>query len=372
MSEETEKHKVLFVDDEPHVVDGLKRALRREPYEIFCAHSGFEALELIEREPIDVVVSDEMMPGMSGSELLSKVYQNHPDIIRMILTGHASLDLAIKAINEGQIYRFFTKPCNEIDLAVTIRHALRQKDLVEENKKRTEELAEANEELESFNYTVSHDLRSPLQGIDGFTHALIEDYAAVLDDQGREYLNFIQLASKRMMQLIEDLMTLSRSGREELTLQKINLCEIFRDVSQSLQAMQPERKVTFIAPESVEVVGDARLMRVVFENLLSNAWKFTEKHKTATIEFGSAGDTTTVYYIRDDGAGFDMTYADKLFGAFQRLHSLNQFEGTGIGLATVQRILRRHRGEIWAEGAVEKGATFYFTLNILEKEAYHE
>lgn len=372
-------HRVLFVDDEPHIVDGLKRALRKEPYQIITANSGHEALTIIQQEPVDVVVSDEMMPGMSGSELLAFVCRDYPETIRMILTGHASLDMAIKAINEGEIYRFFTKPCSELDLAVTIRHALRQKDLVEENRKRSEELAVANKELESFNYTVSHDLRSPLQSIDGFSHALIEDYYQSLDEQGREYLHFIQAASKRMMQLIEDLMNLSRCSRDVIKYDTINLSSIFKEVSQSFQAGNPERAVALISPEKVISYGDERLLRVVFENMVGNSWKFTEKHATATIEFGviegeSADGAVDgpVYFIRDDGAGFDMAYADKLFGAFQRLHSLNEFEGTGIGLATVQRIIQRHGGVIWAEGVIEKGATFYFTLNAVKEEVNHE
>ena len=361
--------KVLFVDDEPKVIAGLKRAMRKEPYEIITANSACEALDIMDSTAIDVVISDEMMPGMSGSEFITKICQDYPDTIRMILTGHASLDMAIKAINEGEIYRFFTKPCNEVDLAVTIRHALEQKRLKIENIRRTEELAETNKELESFNYTVSHDLRSPLQSIEGFTQALKEDYGDKLDEQGNQYITFVQTASKRMTQLIEDLMSLSRAGRCELHKEKVNLSAISYQIIERLHTFQPKRKYELIMREDIFAEGDERLLQIVMENLLNNAWKFTEKRKKAIIEFGVTTDNLpsdinghTVYFVKDNGAGFDMKYVHKLFNAFQRLHSLSEFEGNGIGLATVQRIIQRHGGKVWAEGGVDKGATFYFAL----------
>jgi len=361
-------HKVLFVDDEPHLLAALRRALHKEPYEIVCVTSPAEALRVLAETAVDVVVSDEQMPGMSGSELLAEVRRRYPDTVRMMLSGKATLEGAIRAINDGEIYRFFVKPCNEIDLATTIRHALEQKDLIEENRRRAEELAEANKELESFNYTVSHDLRSPLQCIEGFAHALLEDYADQLDEQGRQYLLHLRAAVQRMSQLVNDLLQFSRSHRVELRYARVDLSGMARHIASDLCFAHPERKVQFVIAEGMTAWGDEGLLRVVLENLIGNAWKFTSRHDTATIEvgmqedYGPQAEGQVVYFVRDDGAGFDPSYAGKLFVPFQRLHSLNEFEGSGIGLATVQRIIARHGGKVWAEGKVEQGATFYFSL----------
>ncbi|MDZ7337820.1 MAG: response regulator [candidate division KSB1 bacterium] len=362
-------HKVLFVDDEPHVLAALRRALHREPYQVLCASSGTEALRLMAETPVDAVISDEQMPGMSGSELLAEVRRRYPETVRMMLTGNATLSTAIRAINDGEVYRFFTKPCNELDLATTIRHALEQKDLVEENRRRTVELAEANKELESFNYTVSHDLRSPLQCIEGFAQALEEDYGERLDEQGRQYLFHLRTAARRMTQLVNDLLALSRTYRCELQIARVDLSAMAKEIATGLRFAHPERNVRFVIAEAMYAWGDARFLRVVLENLIGNAWKFTSRHAEATIEVGmkredlpEKAEGQPVYFVRDDGAGFDPAYADRLFTPFQRLHSLSEFEGNGIGLATVQRIVTRHGGKVWAEGQVERGATIYFTL----------
>lgn len=228
---------------------------------------------------------------------------------------------------------------------------------------RTLKLESLNRELEAFCYSVSHDLRAPLRSIDGFSQILLEDYAAGLDTRGRQHLGRIRAASQRMGQLIDDLLNLSRVSRGELRMQRVDLSALAQKVIDLLRESAPERDVEFVIEEGVIADGDPRLLRVVLENLFGNAWKFTSKHPRARIEFGrTERQGRLVYFVRDDGAGFDMAYLDKLFGAFQRLHSPSEFEGTGIGLATVQRIIHRHGGRIWAEGAVEQGATFYFTL----------
>ncbi|HEY9749195.1 MAG TPA: PAS domain-containing protein [Allocoleopsis sp.] len=229
---------------------------------------------------------------------------------------------------------------------------------------RTTQLAVINQELEAFAYSVSHDLRAPLRSIDGFSQTLSERYAEQLDAKGQHYLQRVRAATQRMGQLIDDLLNLSRVTRSEMSWQQVDLSAIAQAIAQELQQSQPERQVEFaIAPELL-AYGDAHLLRIVLDNLLRNAWKFTSKHTQARIEFGALPpqDATPVYFIRDDGAGFDMEYAHKLFGAFQRLHAMTDFPGTGVGLATVQRILHRHGGKVWAEGAVEQGACFYFTL----------
>jgi light-regulated signal transduction histidine kinase (bacteriophytochrome) len=227
----------------------------------------------------------------------------------------------------------------------------------------TTQLEVLNKELETFSYSVSHDLRAPLRAMDGFSQALLEDYGGKLDDQGRDYLGRVRAASQRMAQLIDDLLNLSRVSRTEMRRGEVDLSTLAREIVEELRKTEPSRQVEAAVAPGLTASGDARLLRVVLANLLGNAWKFTRKKPQARIEFGLADkDGGQAYFVRDEGAGFDMAYVGKLFGAFQRLHSAGEFEGTGIGLATVQRIIRRHGGKVWAEGAVGKGATFYFTL----------
>jgi light-regulated signal transduction histidine kinase (bacteriophytochrome) len=221
-----------------------------------------------------------------------------------------------------------------------------------------------NRELEAFSYSVSHDLRVPLRAIQGFSEGLLDcDPATVQGDRGRELLTRIQQACQRMQQLIEDLLTLSRIARGDVRKESVNLSVLVETVAQELQRQHPERSIRLQIAQGVFAECDARLVRIALENLLGNAWKFTSKHPEASIEFGreSRGGRNS-YFIRDNGAGFDMAFADKLFGAFQRLHNASEFPGTGIGLATVQRIIHRHGGRIWAESAPGAGATFHFSI----------
>lgn len=226
------------------------------------------------------------------------------------------------------------------------------------------ELQALNKELEAFSYSVSHDLRAPLRSIDGFSQALIEDYEQQLDETAQNYLRRIRLATQRMGQLIDDLLNLSRLMRSEMQLETVNLSVMARGICTELQESQPARPVEFVIQPGLIAQGDSRLLQMMLTNLLDNAWKFTSKHTQTKIEFGSITQASgiPIYFIRDDGAGFDMAYAHKLFGPFQRLHRIDEFPGTGIGLAIVQRIVHRHGGRVWAEGVVEQGATFYFTL----------
>ena len=225
-------------------------------------------------------------------------------------------------------------------------------------------LETSNMELEAFSYSVSHDLRAPLRGIDGFSLVLLEDYAEKLDNEGRDALERIRAASQRMGLLIDDLLKLSRVSRAELKRERVNLSKIAGRIAEDLRKTGPGRCVEFVIADGITHEGDERLLSVVLQNLLGNAWKFTEKHENARIEFGMADcHGAAAYFVRDDGAGFDPSYSDKLFMPFQRLHAMYEFSGTGIGLATVQRIISRHGGRVWAEGEVGKGACFYFTLD---------
>jgi signal transduction histidine kinase len=225
------------------------------------------------------------------------------------------------------------------------------------------DLQAVNKELEAFSYSASHDLRAPLRAIDGFSQALLEDYTGKLDAEGQGYLQRVRAASQRMAQLIDDLLNLSRITRAEMSRDDVNLTAMAQEVAEELRKAEPGREADVIIAPGLRASGDTRLLRVVLANLLGNAWKFTRNKPRARIEFGRARrGNETAYFVGDDGVGFDMEYVDKLFGAFQRLHSAGEFEGTGIGLATVQRIIHRHGGRVWAEGAVEQGATFYFIL----------
>jgi len=229
---------------------------------------------------------------------------------------------------------------------------------------RTHQLETANKELEAFSYSVSHDLRAPLRGIDGWSLALQEDYEHLLDDQAKIYLNRVRNETQRMGQLIDDILKLSRVTRSELRLGNVDLTALANTISQRLKDANPNRKLDFVIQSGLSITGDSQLLEIALTNLLDNACKFTKRQTVAKIEFGTALiDDTLTYFIRDNGVGFDMTYATKLFGAFQRMHKQSDFPGTGIGLATVQRIIRRHGGKIWAESQVDKGSTFYFTIN---------
>jgi signal transduction histidine kinase len=228
---------------------------------------------------------------------------------------------------------------------------------------RTAQLQTANSELEAFCYSVSHDLRAPLRSLDGFSLALMEDYADQLDAQGQKYLGRIRAGSQRMGQLIDDLLNLSRVSRGETSRESVDLSKMAHEVVEELQASAPQRQAEFVIAEGLMAETDPRLLRIVLTNLFGNAWKFTAKQAHPRIEFGCSGENGDAeYFMRDNGAGFDQAYSSKLFGVFQRLHAVADFPGTGIGLATVQRIINRQGGRVWAEGKVEQGATFHFTL----------
>jgi signal transduction histidine kinase len=229
--------------------------------------------------------------------------------------------------------------------------------------RRVAELGAVNSELEAFSYSVSHDLRAPLRAIDGFSQALLEEYADRLDTEGLDYLARVRAAAQRMAELIDDLLALSRVTRREMRRERVDLTATARTVVEQLHRADPAREIRVVVAEGLADEGDPQLLRLVLDNLIGNAWKFTGKHPGATIEIGAAQrDGVLAYYVADNGVGFDMAYVDKLFGPFQRLHAAEEFPGTGIGLATVQRVIQRHGGRVWARAEPGRGATFYFTL----------
>jgi signal transduction histidine kinase len=361
--QEKGKPLVLVVEDNPDmnrfVCESLASEARTES--AIDGHDGFsKALAL---RP-DAVVTDIMMPGMSGDELVRAIRAR--DELRttpiVLLTARADDDLRIALLRQGA-QDYVIKPFSAEELRARVGNLItlkRAQDVLQEANAAADA---ANRELEAFCYSVSHDLRAPLRSLDGFSQALLEDYGDRLEPEGKDYLQRIGAAAKRMGQLIDDLLELSRVTRTDLNPAAVNLAEIARRIVGDLRATSPERSVSMTIPERLTAQGDQRLLYLALENLLSNAWKFTGKRQDARMELGVTRDgNETVYFVRDNGAGFDMTYADKLFAPFQRLHDEADFEGTGIGLATVQRIIQRHGGRVWAEGSVGHGATVYFTL----------
>jgi light-regulated signal transduction histidine kinase (bacteriophytochrome) len=286
----------------------------------------------------------------------------HQDAVEALLNSASTAQRSELTRAAGDFFRELLSPF-EMSLRGyrTANHELRRLNEVLAQQKEAADVI--NRELESFSYSVSHDLRAPLRSIDGFSQALLEDYDSQLDAQGRAYLSRIRDATQRMGHLIDDLLSLARVTRSDFQSVDVDLTSIVRMVTDRLRAVDPERRVELRIEEGVRAKGDTRLLTVLFENLLGNAWKFTSKREHARIEFGkteSAGQVT--YFVRDNGAGFDMAHAEKLFGTFQRLHSASEFDGMGIGLATVQRVIHRHGGRVSGEGRVDAGATFRFTL----------
>jgi signal transduction histidine kinase len=319
---------------------------------------------------ISVVV---LMASLVAGLLISRVARESiagpvTDLAETARSVSRNKNYSIRASAVGQLAELavfvdaFNEMLNQIEERDLSLQAARD-DLERRVEQRTAELAAANKELESFSYSVSHDLRAPLRSIDGFSLALLEDYADKLDEQGKHYLTRVREGAKRMGGLIDDLLNLSRMTRVEMRRERVDLTALARSIGIDLRAAEPSREVEFVVEDGLTANGDSHLLRAALDNLLRNAWKYTSKHPTARVEFRKQqSNGHVVFFVKDDGAGFDPQYSDRLFGAFQRLHGANEFPGTGVGLATVQRIIHRHGGKMWAEGAVEKGATFYFTL----------
>jgi two-component system, NtrC family, sensor kinase len=385
-----QKH-ILAVDDSVVFLKVLETHLLREGYNAVLAESGEDALKLLEVQPVDCILLDLIMPGLSGQETCRRIKKmpEWRDIPLIILTASNDQESMIEGINAGAD-DYISKSDDFDVLKARMRAQIRRKHFEDENRRMreqllqkeieatearaaryvaetraalVEELERKNKELEAFGYSVSHDLRAPLRSIDGFSRALLEDYADKLDAKGQDYLQRARKAALRMSELIDDLLKLSRLGRTDLRREHLDLSALARAVVKELQQTDPKRSVRFVVQEGVNAEADVRLLRVVLENLLGNAWKFTGKKDDAAVEFGvmeSSGQA--VFFVRDNGAGFDPANAERMFAPFQRFHMEKDFSGTGIGLATAHRIIDRHGGRIWAESMVSKGATFYWTL----------
>jgi len=352
--------RVLVVDDNADMREYLARLLSTR-WRVEAATDGAAALASARSDPPDLVLSDVMMPGLDGFGLLRALREHPPtsQIPVVLLSARAGEEALLEGLATGAD-DYLVKPFAARELLARVQTHL---DLARLRREWSQELERTNQELEAFSYSVSHDLRAPVRAIDGFSAALLADHAGQLDEQGREYLTRVRNATKRMAQLIDDLLSLSKITRVELKRQQVDLTDVARRVLAELGSRDPQRNVTTQVAEGMVVDADPRLLTVMLENLLGNAWKYTSKQPAATIAVGrEARNGETAYFVRDNGAGFSMEHATKLFAPFQRLHAAADFEGTGIGLATVGRIVGKHGGRVWAEAKAGEGATFFFTL----------
>ena len=347
----------------------LCNTLKDHGYETVGFSLPSEALAELRRTEFDLLLSDMMMPEMGGIELLQAALKERPDLVGIIMTGEGTIATAVESMKSGAL-DYILKPFKlsailpVLERALAVRRLRLEKQRLEkEVRERTLQLEAANQELESFSYSVSHDLRAPIRHIGSFV-GLIRESETNLSETGRRYLDLVSGAARRMSQLIDDLLNFSRNSRAEMRRSRINLAVMVDDIVQRLRPETEGRNIVWKQRALPEVDADAALLEHVLSNLILNAIKYTRPRNPAEIEIGCDNHTPNefVIFVRDNGVGFDMRYADKLFGVFQRLHREDEFEGTGIGLANVRRIIARHGGRTWAEGKVDHGATFYFTL----------
>jgi two-component system sensor histidine kinase/response regulator len=400
------KPNILLVDDRPENLLVLKEILGTTDQNLVMAKSGEEALKQILEKDFAAILLDVQMPGIDGFETAALIRQRRQTTNTPIIFitaesqtnetmfrgyGLGAVDFLFKPIvpdilrTKVKVFANLFTMRQEIETNARRINAINQQleqEILERSRAQAEvmklnrfleekirELDLSNKELEAFSYSVSHDLRAPLRSIDGFSLMLLEEYTEKLDETEKGYLHRIRAASQRLEQIIDDLLRLSRIMRNDMRLEPIDLSGLVRSISGAFQDASPNRKVELITAPNVMVMADMNLIQLAMENLVNNAWKYTSQKTDARIEFGVDSRGTeltnpkTLCFIRDNGAGFDMSLSDKLFTPFQRLHSKSQFPGTGIGLAIVQRVIHRHGGNIRAEAEVGKGATFYFTLS---------
>lgn len=383
--------KILAVDNSVTYLHEIGEALRGESYDVILARSGEEALALLAIQPVDCILLDVQMPGLSGHDTCRRIKAapGVRDIPLIILTALDDQSTMLESLGAGAD-DFISKTGDLLVLKARVAAQIRRKQFEDENRHireellrkeleahearaarelaetravLVEELERKNQELEAFSYSVSHDLRAPLRSIDGFSAALLEENGAQLDERGLEHLHRVRRAAQRMSELIDDLLSFSKIRRVELRRTQVDLSQLAENVLAELQRTDGDRRVALTVEPGMTAQADSRLIQVVFENLLGNAWKFTSKTAQAQISVGTTlAEGATVFQVRDNGAGFDMAYVHNLFNPFQRLHKESEFPGTGIGLATIRRVIERHGGRVWADSTIGRGATFSFTI----------
>jgi len=361
--------RILIVDDEAAHMKALCDTLRDHGYETVGFSGANAALAALRQKPFDLLLADLMMPEIGGIELLHSALETDPNLVGIIMTGEGTIATAVEAMKTGAL-DYVLKPFTLSTMLPVLSRALTVRALRMENaaltrrlQERTDELEAANKELGAFSFSVSHDLQAPIRAILGFSGILLDQHSPNLSDEGRRLLNIIQGSAKKTGELIEGLLRLSHLGRQPLMKRPVSTSSLVQEVVDDLRKQQGDRRIEIQVGELPDCIGDQLLLRQVFVNLLSNAVKFTRRTENALIEVGFRREgAEEAYFVRDNGAGFNMQYAEKLFGVFQRMHSGDEFEGTGVGLSIVERIIRRHGGRIWADSAVDKGTIFSFTL----------
>jgi signal transduction histidine kinase len=361
--------RIIIVDDEALNMEALCITLRSNGYDTTGFSSPSKALDAIRTGKFDLLLTDLKMPGMDGVSLLNAALELDPDLAGIMMTGYGTIETAISAMKAGAI-DYILKPFNLSVILPVLQRSLTLRSLRLDKARlellvRTQarDLEASNRELEAFSYSVAHDLRAPLRSINGFSQILIEDHHRELNPVGQEHLGRIAKAAQRMDEIIETLLSLARFSQCRLKRSLVDLSEMAHRSIADLQNAHKERSVEVVIAPQLSADCDGSLIRLALDNLLSNAWKFSAKRPDSRIEMGCRSDgDTPIYFIRDNGAGFDSDHAQGLFEPFHRLHRQKDFEGTGIGLATVQRIISRHGGRIWAESKPREGATFFFTL----------
>jgi two-component system, sensor histidine kinase and response regulator len=363
--------RLLIVDDEAAQLRALCDTLQLEGYVTQGFGSGQEALATLSPGEFDLLLTDLMMPGMDGITLIDAAKKIDPAIGALVMTGHGTIDTAVRAMQGGAL-DYILKPFRLNVILPVIARALDVQRLRRENaelhlreKQRSAELAAAYHDLESFSYSISHDLRAPLRSMDGFAAILESDFAPQLGDEGRRILSIIRAGSQKMDELIVSLLEFSRAGRSALQFDRVDMTLLADAAAREVQALytgpEPQIEIADLPP----VQADPVVIRQVWCNLIGNALKYSAKRATPKISVsGRIDNGEAIYQVEDNGAGFDMRYADKLFGVFQRLHRSEDFSGTGVGLAIVHRIIARHGGRIWAKGSPDAGACFQFALPV--------
>jgi two-component system, sensor histidine kinase and response regulator len=360
---------LLIVDDEPASMRALCDTLEFEGYRTYGFTSPGEALAAMRERQFDLLLADLQMPGTNGIDLMKSAQLIDPTLVAVIMTGHGALETAIAAMKAGAL-DYIQKPIKLVttlpvlERALAVRQLRIEKKRLEENvRERTEELKIANRELEAFSYSVSHDLRAPLRAVSVFTQALLSDHVTALTDEGKRLLQNVNAGAAHMDRLITDLLRLSQLNRQPLHKAPARFSELAQKVIDGMTHERAGRDIEFVIADFPTWQVDVGLIQQVFVNLISNAIKFTRERDKARIEIGYRMDgTSLVVFVKDNGVGFNMKYMNKLFGVFQRLHSADQFEGTGVGLSIVRRIVERHGGKVWVDGGQDQGATFYFSL----------